>query len=375
MKTRKKVTYACLAVWLGIVALLLEVGCQKSSTTLSIGVAAPFTGDVASYGEKVKRASLLAEEEVNASNGIKGRRLRLILEDSRCDPATGVSVMKKLVNIDKVPVVLGETCSSVTLAMAPIAEKNKVVLLTPISSNYKITDAGDYVFRLAPSDALQGRLVAKWIKELGYTKAAVLFVNNDYGVGLKDGFTKNFEGLGGKVVLAEGFPQGSRDFRTQLTKIKDAQVDVIFAPAYPEESGQLLKQRKELKVLVPLIGTDPYHDPKIFELAGGAADGIMFMDVAGGSGPGWDSFVKAYKAKYGLEPDIVAAEAYDSVKVVAHVMSQAGFEPNKIKEGLYALKGYMGATGAIEFDKNGDNIMKSFQKFRIEHKKYQEIKG
>jgi branched-chain amino acid transport system substrate-binding protein len=354
--------------------LLGVVGCKPADETIGIGVAAPLTGEVASYGEKVKRASVLAEEEMNAAGGINGKKLRLILEDSRCDPATGVSVMKKLVDIDKVPVVLGETCSSVTLAMAPIAEKNKVVLLTPISSNYKITDAGDYVFRLAPSDALQGRLVAKWIKELGYTKAAVIFVNNDYGVGLKDGFTKNFEELGGKVVLAEGFQQGARDFRAQLAKIKNAKVEVIFAPAYPEEAGQLLKQRKELNVAIPLIGTDPYHDPKIFDLAGDAANGVMFADVAGGSGPGWDAFVKAYKAKYGIEPDIVAAEAYDSVKVVAQVMSQAGFEPNKIKEGLYTLKGYMGATGAIEFDKNGDNIMKSFQKFRIEHKKYQEIK-
>jgi branched-chain amino acid transport system substrate-binding protein len=354
-------------LWLGCILL---TGCAKKDQEVKVGVIAPLTGDVASYGEWVEKASTLAQEEINAAGGIKGRKLKLVFEDSRAEPRQGVSAIKKLIEVDKVPVVLGGVASSVTLAMAPIAERSKVVLFTPISSNYKISEAGDYIFRLAPADPLQGVIIAEWARDLGYKTGAVLYVNNDYGKGLEDAFTKDFEKLGGKVVSSESYEQSATDFRTQLTKIKAKNPDFIFAPAYPAEAGALLRQRKELGVTTQIIGTDPYHDPTIFDTAGEAANGVMFTDVASGSGPKWEEFRKAYADKYGKDPNIVAAEAYDAVKVTAHVMQKVGFKPDDIKQGLYDLKDYVGATGEIAFDENGDCYTKTFQKFKIENMKY-----
>jgi len=248
-----------------------------------------------------------------------------------------------------------------------------VVLFTPISSNYKISEAGDYVFRLAPSDALQGKIIAEWAMELGYKSAGIIFVNNDYGKGLEEGFRKDFEALGGKVLVSESFEQGNKDFRSQLAKVKNAKPDFIFAPAYPAEAGPLLRQRKEMGITTQVVGTDPYHDLKIFETAGNAADGVIFTDVAGGSGKEWNAFVKNYKAKYGIEPDIVAAEAYDALKLTAYVMGHSGVSSESIKNGFYSIKDYRGATGKIEFDKNGDCYTKTFQKFKIQDGKYQEF--
>ena len=361
-------------VSIGSIALLIAlISCSKGKKEIVVGVAAPLTGEVASYGDWCRKASMIAQEEVNSEGGIQGKPLRLIFEDSKCEPKEGVTVAKKLIDVDKVSVIIGEICSSVTLAMAPVAEQNKVILFTPISSNYKITYAGDYIFRLAPSDALQGTIIAKWAEKLGFNTAGILYNNNDYGKGLEDAFKKDFESLGGKVLASESYEENSKDFRTQLTKIKNVKPDFIFAPAYPAEAGPILRQRKELGIRIPLIGTDPYHDPTVFQTGGDATEGILFTDVASGSGPVWETFSIKYKGKYGEEPNIVAAEAYDAVKVVAYVMGKEGIKADDVKRGLYNLKGYVGATGKIEFDKNGDCITKTFQKFKIENGKYVQL--
>lgn len=347
--------------------------CQKQPDEIKIGVIAPLTGELATYGEREKNVFLLAQEEINQAGGINGAKLTLVIEDSKTTPTGGVSAAQKLISVDKVPVIIGETASSITLAIAPIAEREKVVLLTPISSNDKISQAGDYIFRLAPYDSLQAVIVAKWFIDLGYKTAAIIYINNDYGKGLNDSFIKEFQKFGGQVIASEAVDPGKRDFRSQLTKLKQAASGAIFAPLYPEEAGIMLKQKAELNIMTPIVGTDPFHDPKIFELAGNAADGLMFTDVAPGNGPVWEQMKSQYMTRYKKEPDIVVAESYDAVKLIAHVISKVGTDTAKIRDALYNLQGYVGAIGEINFDRNGDNISKSFYKYKIQGGKYVEI--
>lgn len=367
--------------WLFLVVsflLIAQVSCNKKGEEfIKIGVIAPLTGDVATYGEWFKNAVEIAKKEINEKGGVLGKKIETIYEDSKADPTTAVSVAQKLINIDKVHVILGPAASGATLAVAPIAEKAKIVLLTPISSNYKITYSGDYIFRIAPSDALQGIIVAEWTyNKLGYKTAGILYVNNDYGDGLNREFAKNFEKLGGKVLIAESSAQNATDFRSQLAKIKNAKPDFVFVAVYPRETGHVAKQWKELGLEIPIIGTDAFHDKQVLEIARNAADGIRFTDVADIKSHEFDSFAHKYQAAYGKEANIVSAESYDGLKILALAIQNAGsLESDKIKDALYRIQDYKGPSGIISFDKNGDVSTKTFYKYEIVNREYKRIEN
>jgi branched-chain amino acid transport system substrate-binding protein len=166
---------------------------DTQSDEIKIGAILPLTGEAAEYGEDAKLGIDLAVEEINAAGGINGKMIQVVYEDSQATPSQGVAAIQKLITVDKVPVIIGAMASSVTLAIAPIAEENKVVLLSPASTAPQITEAGDYIFRNEVSDAYGGKAQAEltW-DELGIKNVAILCINNDYGVGTADTFKKNF---------------------------------------------------------------------------------------------------------------------------------------------------------------------------------------
>lgn len=375
MKIINRNSSAVLIIISIIVASLIvsSFGCaKKEEKEIKIGTISPLTGAAASYGEKMTRAIDLAVQEVNEKGGINGKKVVVIHEDDKLEAKDGVTVFKKLTSIDKVSAVIGAVGSSVTLAIAPVAESSKIPLITPISSAVSISKAGDFIFRICPSDALQGVIISKWVKEKGFNNVAILYINNDYGTGLKDRFKEEFTKLGGGVVLEEAFEKESKDMRTQISKIKTAKVDAIFLPSYMEEAGTALKQIKELKVQAQVFGTDPYHDPKMLEIAGNAADGVLFTDVASPSGSVFEEFAKRYKAKYNQDAEVIAAQSYDAVSVLLKAIEKAGTDPVKIKIELYKVK-FTGASGQIEFDQNGDVNTKDFNKFTVKKKAYVKV--
>lgn len=369
MKKNKIIFISTLVVFIGILGLFFGTRQQKELGEIKIGSIGPLTGAAASYGEKMTRAIDLAVNEINEKGGINGKKVVVKHEDDKLEAKDGVSAFQKLVSVDKAVAVIGAAGSSVTLAIAPMAEKSKVVLITPISSAVAISKSGNFIFRICPSDALQGKIVAKWVMEKGLKNAAVLYMNNDYGIGLKDGFKEEFVKLGGKVVVEETFEKGSTDVRTQISKIKEVKADALFIPAYIEEAGIVLKQIKELNLTAQIFGTDPYHDPKMLEIAGNAADGVLFTDVTSPSGKAFEEFAKKYKAKYNQDADVVSAQSYDATLAVIKAIEKAGTDAVKIKDELYKVK-FEGASGQIEFDKNGDVNTKNFEKFKIENLKY-----
>jgi branched-chain amino acid transport system substrate-binding protein len=354
-------------LWIGIgivvvVALaivLIITQTKREPKEIKIGVILPLTGSAAVWGENAKMGLEIALEEVNEAGGVMGKKVKLIFEDSQSDPAKAVSSLQKLIATDKVPVVIGDIASSSVLAMAPIAERSKVVLLSPGASNPDISKAGEYIFRNWQSDALEGEVDARFAYEhLGYRKMAILYVNNAYGSGLKTVFEQSFQRMGGKILISEAFEQGATDMRSQLRKIRAVNPDAIYMPGYPTEMAILLRQAKELGIKTPFLSVQAFDDPKILQIAKDAAEGVIFSvpKPPDPSNPVVSNFVRKYKERFNKEPGVCSDTGYDALKIIVWAMSQGAFSGSEIQKQLLKLKDFPGAAGLTTFDKNGDVI-------------------
>ena len=339
-----------------IISFGLFMGCAKEKET-KIGAILPLTGEGAKYGQSAKRGIDLALEQINASGGIKGRGLEVVYEDSRFQPSEGVAAIRKLITIDKVPAVIGAMASSVTLAIAPIAEENEVVLLSPTSSSPEITHAGDYIFRNTYSDIYEGQRMAGYIYEkTEYRLVGVLYINNDFGVGLKNAFSERFSELGAEVAVTESYDQNATDFRTQIAKIQQFKVNAIYIVGY-SEMARLLTQAEEMGIEARFFSCIMFEDPDILRLAGESAEGVVYAYPSYNPESNQEivsSFVEMYDEQYGQKPDIYAASAFDALRILAAAMNKGGFNSELIKEALFSIQDFPGVTGRTSFDQNGD---------------------
>jgi len=343
--------------------IILPFGCSKKqpeSQEIKIGVILPLTGGAGKYGEDARLGIELAVEENNARGGINGKPIEVVLEDDQSKPEQTVAVLRRMIAVYKISIVIGPMTSSSALAVAPIAEKNKVVLLSPAASVPALSNAGDFIFRNELSDAYGGVSQAEltWSK-LGIKKVAILYINNDYGVGVKNAFKQTFTKLGGQIVEAQPFDQDSQDFRSQLTLIKAKNPDGIFFIAY-KEAITILRQIKELGIQVTLLSTPVFEDREILEKAGNAAEGVIYV-YYGGLTPQSEleevkKFTKAFREKYNREPGYYSALAYDAANIALLAIAKGGIQSDSIKNTLYQIKDYPGVTGKTTFDTYGDVI-------------------
>lgn len=357
----KKVIFFSFVIF--AVIILGIFGCAKEGKEIKIGAVLPLTGSAAVWGENAKMGLEIALDEVNQEGGVKGKNVKLIFEDSQSDPAKAVSSLQKLNSTEKVPAVIGDIASSSVLAMAPVAEREKVVLLSPGASNPDISQAGEYIFRNWQSDALEGEIDAKFAyHDMGYRKIAVLYVNNAYGGGLKDVFERTFKQLGGKILASEPFEQGAIEMRSQLNKIASTNPDAIYMPGYPPEMAIILKQAKEMKIRIQFLSVQAFDDPKILETAKEAANGVIFsvpkppdtsQNVVG-------NFVQKYRKRFNKEPGVCSDTGYDALKIIVWAMNEINeISGPAIKDQLLKLRDFPGAAGITTFDKNGD-VVKPF---------------
>ena len=355
---------------LAVLAFGMLFACRKDGKTVPpgereilLGASFPLTGDNASYGTDARRGIDLAVEEINAAPDRKFR-IAVKYEDDRVDPKIGVMNMEKLTSVDKVPLVFGSAGSNVTLAMAPVANRTRTVLLSPISSAPQITDAGPFVFRTCPSDAAQAEVVAEWVLAKGYKNIGILFVNNSWGVGLKDAFVRVLTNKGGTVVAVESSNETDPDFRSQLTRLKASSADALYMPTYSKQGGRILVQARELGLTQPIFGADTWGAPELIGTAGQAAEGVMFVVPEEFNGPRYQSFRQAFVAKYGVEPDFNASSAYDAAHVAALAIRRVIDDGKEVTgEAIAAALGavqFAGATGLTRFDQNGDVVGKAF---------------
>ncbi|VVB79307.1 Chemotactic signal transduction system substrate-binding protein BasB [uncultured archaeon] len=340
-----------------IIAIILLVVFGNGSPTgnvidsgtgpIKIGLISPLTGSAASIGIANKNAVELAVKEVNDEGGINGRPLQLIVEDSKnVDPKEATTAMQKLVNVDKVTAVFN-VGSGATLASHPVAEAGKVIHFG-IASNPKISDAGDYLFRACPSDDYAGKVAAKYIKEtMKINKVAVLKCDNDWCTGLADAFVQSYTALGGEVLIQEQIKVDTADARTELSKIKETNPELVYFTGYPGETITVFKQAKELGISVPFFGGDAWTDESIAKETQGTVGKVYFTTPS-------SSYSSEFAEKIGGNVAIGAAESYDSIHIVAQVMRKVGTNTEKIKDELYKVRNYHGQSGIIGIDAKGD---------------------
>jgi len=359
LNNRKQLCASILSVLISVAilaSLLISVNCKQESQTIKIGVIAPLTGEGATYGAAMRRGIDLGIEEINNKGGINGRKIQAIYEDDKLSPKEGINAFNKIARIQKIPVIIGSAASRVTLAIAPFAEKNKVVLLSPISTTDRLKDAGDYIFRNVPPNSYQGRTAAHFIREeLKKERAAIFNKNDEYGTDLSEGFKEVFLSLGGRIVLQESYDPGQRDFKSNLIKIKSTQPDVIYFPGNYEESGIILKQAKELGIDAIFVGGDGSYSPELLKIAGKSAEGSYYTLMAL---PQVESdlirnFKENFRKKYGEEPGVYDAYSYDALMIIVEAIKIGGYNSEGIKKALYSIE-YKGVTGLTKFDEYGE---------------------
>jgi branched-chain amino acid transport system substrate-binding protein len=264
--------------------------------------------------------------------------------------------VQKLISQDKVQAVLGEVASTNSLAAAPVAQEAKIPMITPSSTNPKVTQVGDYISRVCFIDPFQGSVMAKFASNTLKAKSAAILgdVNSDYSKGLTQFFEEEFSRLGGKVVSKEAYTQTDPDFKGQLTKIRDLKPDVLYVPGYYGQVGIIAKQARELGMNIPILGGDGWDSPELWKLGGDALKPAYISNhySAENPAPEIQNFVKAYKAKFNVEPDSLAALAYDAAKVLADAIKRAGgaSDSAKLKDAINSTKDFAGVTGKITLD-------------------------
>ena len=333
---------------------------------IKIGGNVEMTGGVANYGNQALSGMKLAFKQVNASGGVLGKKINLILADNKSEPAEAANATTKLITQDKVSIVMGPIVSSNVLATVKIAEDNKVVVMTPTGTNEKITvDNGKvhpFAFRACFIDPFQGRVMANYATKSLKVKTAVIYIDSssDYSKGVAAAFEETFVKNGGKVAGKEAFLQKDQDFKATLTKIKALNADIVFIPAYYEEVGKIVKQARELGINQPLLGTDGWDNPKVVEIAGAAALNNTFFSnhySSQDSDPNVRKFIEAYKAEYKEEPSSMAALGYDAAMIVVDAIKRANTtDAAKVKEAMEQTKNLQVSTGIVTMDSNHNPI-------------------
>jgi branched-chain amino acid transport system substrate-binding protein len=331
--------------------------------TIKVGVYGDTTGATSSFGLSTKNGIQLAFDEINAAGGVNGKKLEMIFEDDQGTPEKAKTVISKLINQDKVVAVLGEVASSNSLAAAPVAQEAKVPMITPSSTNPKVTEVGDYISRVCFIDPFQGSVMAKFAANTLKAKTAAILGDNssDYSKGLTQFFEQEFTKLGGTVITKQTYAQKDQDFKAQLTQMRDQKPDVIYIPGYYGEVGIIAKQARELGMTQPLLGGDGWDSPELWKLGGAALKPAYISNhySADNPAPEIQNFVKAYQAKFSVAPDSLAALAYDSAKVLADAIKRAGgTDSAKLKDAINATKDFKGVTGVISLD-SSRNAVKS----------------
>lgn len=353
-----KKTVGLAFLWVTILTVL-GVGVPLAQV-IKIGAEMPLTGYATAYGEDAKRGVELAVDEANAAGGIRGKKVEVIFEDDGGIGKMGVAATQKLITVDKVPVIIGGMMSAATLPAAPICRENKVALIATIMSHPELTSPGGYIYRIANSDVVISNVEAKFVYNvLKLRKAAGLVAQTEHGTRVQKGAKERFEKLGGLWLSSDTFPQGTSDFRTQLTKLKDRNPEALFVVATHKEGAAMLRQMVELAVKPVVVATGMFDDPNIVELAGKASEGVYFSVEAAISEEVKKKereFVEKFQAKFGKKPAIMAKRYYDATMLALHAIKTGGETGPEIDKALARTKDLVGVTGIITFNEIGDRI-------------------
>ncbi len=341
--------------------------------TLGLGLCAPMSGGAASWGKKSEVGTNFAIERINARGGIvpkgkgKARMLELVeVADDKNDPREGASIAQRFIDNDKILIMIGPLTSTVALAQAPIMNKHGLAQFAIGATAPAYTKAGPYSFRLVPTDAFQGRYMAKWANDQGkWETYAIIYVNDDYGRGLAEVFQAGLKEIGvaeKNVVASEAFLPNDTDFSAQLTKIRGLNPDALFIAGHYKEGALIARQARELALKAQILGTDGIGHPEYIKVAGKAAEGTIYSGYFSleDKRPYIQQWAAEFKEKLGYDPGLVEAIANDCVEIAARAIEIGGDDRKNLAIGLSTIGPYYpsvaGALGDNQFDVNGDTM-------------------
>lgn len=378
----KRVTKLLSVLVAGAMFMSALTGCGGGSKgadgdTIKVGGLLEMTGGSASFGISGKNGIDLALKKINEKGVLGGKKLSLVVADTKSEASEATNGMQKLISQDKVVAVIGPNQSSAVIASGAINNGAKVVDITPMGTNPDVTidpktkQVKPYSFRTCFIDPFQGTVMASFASNELKVKKAAIYIDNtsDYAKGLAQFFKENFVKNGGQIVIEEAYLQKDTDFKSTLTKIKAAQPDFIYIPGYYQEVGLIVKQAREMGINVPMAGGDGWDSAKLPEIAGKAALENTFFSSLYSPDDTSDlnkEFVAEYKKAYNTNPDVFAALAYDSALLVAKAIEDAGSaDPAKIAEAMAKIKGFKGVSGEVTFNEQHNPIKSAVI---IEHK-------
>jgi branched-chain amino acid transport system substrate-binding protein len=341
-----------------------------ASNVIRIGEVGSMTGNEATFGISTHNGIMLAVQQVNETGGIQGKKVEVLSLDDRGISEEAATAVTRLITQSNVIAILGEVASSRSIPMAPVAQQHKTVMITPSSTNEKVTTLGDYIFRVCFIDPFQGTVMAKFAKEnLKLTKVAIMrAVDSDYSDGLSRAFVDTFKKIGGQIVVEQSYGSKDMDFKSQLTAIRAKNPEAIFVPGYYTDTALIHRQARELGIQVPLLGGDGWDSPKLKEIGGDSINGSYFSNhySAEDKAPHVQEFIAKFKAAYGVVPDGLAAMGYDAMMVLAAGMKRAKtLAKSDIRDAVAATKDFQGVTGKITLNAQR-NAVKSAVVLKIE---------
>jgi branched-chain amino acid transport system substrate-binding protein len=343
-------------------ALLLAgalAACHPSQGTIKVGEVASLTGKEAAYGQSSHDGTLLAIEEINAAGGVLGKKLELVTLDDASKAGEAGTAARKLISREKVVALLGEVASGRSMEMAPIAQYARIPMISPSSTNPKVTQVGDYIFRVCFTDPFQGAVLAKFaLTHLHARRMAILTsVSSAYSVGLSKYFREPYLAAGGRIVAEQKYSEGDRDFKAQLTAIQASGADGLLVSGYYTEAALVCVQARQLGLSLPIFGGDGWEAQELITIGGEAVEGKFYSTHFSPASPEPKvrDFVARFKQRWGSEPDGMAALGYDSAGVLAEAIRRAGStEPAALRAAIAATKDYPGVTGPTTLDADRD---------------------
>jgi branched-chain amino acid transport system substrate-binding protein len=368
-------------------AALATLACNKpgAGNTVKIGLNAELTGEMPAVGASSKNGAQLYVDQVNARGGLdvggKKMKLELVAADNGAKADQAAAAAQRLISQDNVVAMIGPNASVAAIPAGEIAESMNVPMITPWSTNPKTTintstgKPKKNVFRACFTDLFQAKVLGKFVKEkLGANTAAVLYdVASEAPNGQANLFRQTFEGLGGKVVAFETYTTGDRDFSAQLTKIKAANPDVLFLPAYYNDVPLIAQQARRLGITAKLVGSDAWSSPEIIKLGGQDVEGSYFCNHYSSqiATPVAKKFIADYTAKYGQAPDDVAALTYDAMGLLGQAITDAkSTDRAAVRDALSRVQNYPGVTGTMKFTPGSGDPIKSAVILQIKDGKF-----
>ncbi|MGB2781452.1 MAG: ABC transporter substrate-binding protein [Phycisphaerae bacterium] len=363
--SKAKVIAAVGVVAVIVVVLAVYLAQQDNPDTVRIGAILPMTGQAAGYGKWMQRGIALAVDDINAEGGIGGKKLEVIVEDSKSDNRAGADAANKLVGVDRVPAII-TALTGVTQSVAPVTERNRIVLFT-LAVAPGLTDDKAFVFRNITNVANEvARMVSACKDELHLKRVTLIHINNPPGLWVAEHFRKQMEAIDGEVPAVESFQPDTTDFRTQLTRMKSSDPDALYILGY-QQNGLIMKQARELGLKCQFLGITDCELPEVIRIAGDAAEGVVYTKAAFDlTDKGAAEFAAKYTARFGEPPEVYGATSYDAVRMIAMAIAKGDGDPAALRTLILSIKDYPGVSGVTTFLPNGD-VQKPVELKKIEH--------